>query len=267
MVLLCNGDSWTQGDHPSQQYNWEATKSLDWYDIIPQFGNPTTGNVSKNWPSVPAEQRVTDYKFYDSDVWPKVLGRELKLPTYNSGRLGCSNQIIVRSTLYSIKYLQDKGYKDIFVVIGWTTMYRQDIFEKRDGKYEIAQRRPNPDFKELDKYGSEIDFRYNTLFSESIIALQSFLTLNKIPFLFFNAFDVLDKGTNPLLHSYIDKNNWVNKTYEVPHFKSYISEKYNTDWSHNNSTNKYFVGSHPTDFSHIQWGKYLAKYIKEKFAF
>ena len=39
MILLTNGDSWTQGDSPSQTINWNATKSLDWYDIIPHFGD------------------------------------------------------------------------------------------------------------------------------------------------------------------------------------------------------------------------------------
>ena len=31
MILLTNGDSWTQGDSPAQTPNWEATKTLDWY--------------------------------------------------------------------------------------------------------------------------------------------------------------------------------------------------------------------------------------------
>ena len=29
MILLTNGDSWTQGDSPAQTINWEATKTLD----------------------------------------------------------------------------------------------------------------------------------------------------------------------------------------------------------------------------------------------
>ena len=38
MILLCNGDSWTQGDSPAQQINWKAKPNLDWYNIIPDFG-------------------------------------------------------------------------------------------------------------------------------------------------------------------------------------------------------------------------------------
>ena len=42
MILLTNGASWTQGDSPAQTINWEATKTLDLYDIIPEFGNIST---------------------------------------------------------------------------------------------------------------------------------------------------------------------------------------------------------------------------------
>jgi len=29
MILLTTGDSWTQGDSPAQNINWEATKNID----------------------------------------------------------------------------------------------------------------------------------------------------------------------------------------------------------------------------------------------
>ena len=41
MILLCNGDSWTQGDSPAQQFNWNAKPNLDWYNVIPDFGEPS----------------------------------------------------------------------------------------------------------------------------------------------------------------------------------------------------------------------------------
>ena len=93
MILLTNGDSWTQGDSPAQTPNWEATKTLDWYDIIPNFGDETE-----------CSQRIL-YKFYDSPVWPKVLGEKLGVETWNAGRLGTSNQTIFRTTINSINYL------------------------------------------------------------------------------------------------------------------------------------------------------------------
>ncbi len=53
MILLTNGDSWTQGDAPAQDINWEAKPNLDWYNIIPDFGEPSS----------PTDDRIT-YKFY-----------------------------------------------------------------------------------------------------------------------------------------------------------------------------------------------------------
>ena len=49
MILLTNGDSWTQGDSPAQDLNWEAKPNLDWYNIMPNFGEPT----------IPCDDRIT----------------------------------------------------------------------------------------------------------------------------------------------------------------------------------------------------------------
>ena len=91
--LYTIGDSWTQGDSPAQDLNWKAKPNLDWYNIVPDFGEPTT----------PCNDRIT-YKFYDSEVWPKVLGKKLGVETWNCGKLGVSNDRIFRTTINSIEY-------------------------------------------------------------------------------------------------------------------------------------------------------------------
>ena len=116
MILFTNGDSWTQGDSPAQDINWNATKTEDWYDIVPYFGQIYkyyTNNKLKN----ETDTRIL-YKFYDSDVWPKVLGKKLGVETWNAGRLGDSNSDIYSSTIQSIEYLKKQGKKDIFAIIG-----------------------------------------------------------------------------------------------------------------------------------------------------
>lgn len=126
MVLLTNGDSWTQGDSPSQTLNWKATKSLNWYDIVPNFGNIFT--------PIPNPPKADDnnllYKFYDSDIWPKILGRGLGMETWNAGRMGTSNDNIVRTTLSSIEYLESIGKTDLFVVIGLTSLMRYETWNQ-----------------------------------------------------------------------------------------------------------------------------------------
>ena len=72
MILLCNGDSWTQGDNPAQTVNWDSNESLDWYNIPNNFG-------SYHLPT-----KSVQLKFYDSEVWPKVLGRNLKIVFFTS---------------------------------------------------------------------------------------------------------------------------------------------------------------------------------------
>ena len=73
MILLTNGDSWTQGDSPAQTPNWKAKKTLDWYDIVPNFGNLYKYVDQDGTPIVTNNTRIL-YKFYDSPVWPKKLG-------------------------------------------------------------------------------------------------------------------------------------------------------------------------------------------------
>jgi hypothetical protein len=141
MIILTNGDSWTQGDHPAQDINWEAEKNTEWYDVPNDFGNKEFTPDSK-----------LSKKFYDSEVWPKVLGRQLynlnsKIKVVNGGRLGSSNSSICRRTV--------NLFKDI---------------------------RTNTDLTER---SFTEDFILNVLF------LQNFFYINNIDYLFFNCFDYI----------------------------------------------------------------------------
>ena len=73
------------------------------------------------------------YKFYDSEVWPKILGKKLGIETWNAGRLGTSNDNIVRTTLGSIDYLESIGKTDLFVVIGLTSLMRYETWNQDEG--------------------------------------------------------------------------------------------------------------------------------------
>lgn len=248
MILLTNGDSWTQGDSPAQDINWEAKPNLDWYDIIPNFGEPTC----------PCDDRIT-YKFYDSDVWPKVLGKKLGLETWNCGRNGASNDRIVRSTIHSVEYLESLGKKDLFVVIGLTALTRFSNFNNTKGRLIYDEIHL---YDDMMKNITNLDILYQQ-HMVNIINLQNYLKMKNIPYLIFNAFDTdMEKDLKKIkLYDSIDLNNIYNKDFK-PHFLNYMEKNFNTDWGNDD---EYFRTSHPRDKSHIEWAKQLHKYIKENY--
>ena len=248
MILLCNGDSWTQGDSPAQKYDWESRRNLDWYNIIPDFGEPTC----------PTDDKLT-YKFYDSDVWPKVLGKKLGLETWNCGRNGASNDRIFRSTINSVEYLESLGKKDLFVVIGLTSLTRFSNLEKQNDRLVYNDVHLPHDFR---KYMTNIDVVYHKHLV-NIINLQNYLKMKNIPYLIFNAFDKeMERDLKKIkLYDSIDLNNIYNKDFK-PHFRNFIDNKFNTNWG---IKGKHYQTIHPTDFSHIEWGNELYKYIKENY--
>jgi len=248
MILLCNGDSWTQGDSPAQQINWKAKPNLDWYNIIPDFGEPSS----------PTDNRIT-YKFYDSDVWPKVLGNKLGWETWNCGRLGASNDRIIRTTINSVEYLESLGKKDLFVVIGLTSLTRFSNLERKNNRLVYNDVHL---WHELMKNITNLDVvYYNHLVN--IIHLQNYFKMKNIPYLIFNTFDVNMESdlTKHKLYDNIDLNNIYNKDFK-PHFRNFIDNKFNTNMG---VDGKHYQTIHPTDFSHIEWGNELHRYIKENY--
>ena len=176
MILFTNGDSWTQGDSPAQDINWEAKKTLDWYDIVPFFGDLYT-HIDKNRNVDPVDKTRVLYKFYDSPVWPKELGKRLGVETWNAGRLGDSNYDIKSTTIQSIEWLKKQGKKDIFAIIGWTSQIRIPVYcVDGEGQTKIGQQRP-------DKYeaANEIYKRMNFIQNEfllHILQLQNYFKVN-----------------------------------------------------------------------------------------
>ena len=241
MILLCNGDSWTQGDSPAQQINWKAEPNLDWYNIIPDFGEFSN----------PCEDRIL-YKFYDSDVWPKVLGKNFGIETWNCGRLGASNDRIVRTTINSIEYLESLGKTDIFVVIGLTSINR---YSNLTPKFTHSELREN-----TNNEVSPILIQRNLV---NLINIQNYLSMKGYDYLIFNTFDrgMENDFKRYKLYDNINLNNIYNKDFK-PHFKNYIEKEFNTNWE---DTDDYFITAHPTDKSHIEWANNLYKYIKENY--
>jgi len=254
MILLCNGDSWTQGDADSQEVNWKAKPNLDWYNIIPNFGELTAR----------CNDRIT-YKFYDSDVWPKVLGRKLGVETWNCGRNGVSNARIIRTTLHSVEYLESLGKKDLFVVVGLTSLLRYSVLmnQKKDRwKHYKINYKEERFIKDTYPINAEVKFKNDLI---ELINFQNYLKMKNIPYLIFNSFDENMKRDWKDLSFYkdIDLTNIYNKDFK-PHFREFIEEGHNSSMFNND---EYFKFMHPTDKSHIEWGEQLNKYIRSNYEF
>lgn len=253
MTLLCTGDSWTQGDSPAQQINWEAIPNLDWYHITPDFGD-------RNYP---ADDRVL-YKFYDSEVWPKTVGRHLGMETFNSGRLGADNKRIVRGGINSIRYLRDNGHNNIFLIAGFTSYTRVPLYRVKEDRGVLTHYQVRPSMEYFKKYFVNLNVLRDDFLLE-VLSLQNFCEINNIRYLFFNAFDNVDNIENSPLYSYLKKEHWINHDPVHFTFKNYIINKFRKNLGRDewNDKSDYFVTNHPTDLSHKHWGDFLFKYIKE----
>jgi hypothetical protein len=257
MILLTNGDSWTQGDSPAQNINLKASKTLDWYDIPDLMGSSdmTTSHHG----------HVERYKFYESDVWPKVLGGKLKIETLNAGLGGNCNRSISERTINLVSDLINKGQTEIFCIIGWSSSQRVSVFELKenfDGKNKLNKIQYRPMMKNTREGISDIFYDNTNLYQvehlHSIINLQNFLKINNVNYLMFNAFDKFELNAPTYLNKLIDLNYWIDGDMKKAHFKDYIINNNSiTDWD----TSDWFVTSHPTDKSHVEWGNYLYKYI------
>ena len=250
MILFTNGDSWTQGDSPAQEINWEATKTEEWYDIIPNFGNLYNSN--------PEAGTKILYKFYDSPVWPKELGKRLGVETWNAGRLGDSNYDIKISTIQGIEWLKAQGKKNIFAIIGWTSQIRIPIYTvNAEGETEVVQQRPDA-VKSANNLYEKDNFIQNE-FLHNILDIQNYFKVNNIDYLMFNAFDPFKDFNNHYMSEVIDRTKWINHTVTPAHFKEYILQKYDLkNWD----VSPYFITAHPRDISHKAWAKYLYNYIQ-----
>ena len=263
MVLLTNGDSWTRGDYPAQSITSKTTKSLDWYDIP----NLTLTDMRRE------HSHKTRYEFYDSDVWPKVLGRKLKMETLNAGFGGSCNRSISERTINLVSDLINKGETDIFCVIGWSSSQRVSIFEVKEnpkiegGSERICKVQYRPHSWNITKPISKVFYDNTNLYQiehlHSIINLQNFLKVNNINYLMYNAFDKFELEASTNLSKLVDLNHWVDGNMVNAHFKEYIiSTNPIKNWGTDKTPSEWFISQHPTDKSHTEWGEYLHKYIK-----
>jgi len=117
--------------------------------------------------------------------WPKLLAKNLGMECVNLATEGISNEFIARDILL---YLTDRDNNtDIFVIIGWTAIEREEFYnDKKNEWFTIT----NWGESYLKNYVTNLktvenDFRKSMM---SKIAIQNFLKINDIFYLFFDTF-------------------------------------------------------------------------------
>jgi len=219
------------------------------------YGAELGGETVTNGVSV--EEHNPDFR--KKNAWPSILGKLLKVEkTFNDAIGGGGNDRMFRTTMeWTSNYLQDNDGKDLFVVIGWSAPERTE--------YRIDNEWINilPNFSPIHVLQNVVElqkFHVNNIMNDRrdytasinyMLALQSWLQINLIPFVFFNALHVYwpkIKEIN-ILRTYIDRNSY----YKFD----------DRDFCMHSFCQDYPCGprQHPLDEGHRQWANTLHRYI------
>ncbi len=191
MKLIIHGDSWAQG-----------SELID-PDLKYKYPNLKPEQIEKNL-------FLFNENYQLRKSFGGILSNHIGLNTYtNLAHAGCSNDSIVRETVrhisHEMKNFQQKG-SDLFVLIQWTWASRVDFFFD-EPVFWLPDHNLETDgtsyWQTLCLYDSVNKSSYNKMrncyyqhcfhsqenisrFLHQVLFLQSFLKVNKIPFLFFS---------------------------------------------------------------------------------
>jgi hypothetical protein len=193
------------------------------------------------------------------DSFVNVLARNYNLPIINSACPGGSNQRILRTTIEDVSKLLMQNKKP-FVLISWTLPHRFELYST-DRKEFVTFSSPNSAADiELgntiwSKWASDKTDVIN--FLTQVIALQSFLKQNNIPYFMTNVFkivyELLDKSEIELYQSQIDVDYYM---YNLP-LKVLLTPYINIEWG----------VDHPLKEGHSIIAKFLIEQINIRYSF
>lgn len=221
-----------------------------------------------------------DPLYYGDDpkrfTWPRWLAEELGIPNVINDSLGGgSNQRIKRMTVDFVQSLSDAECKDTLIVLGFTTVERNEIYISEHGvgdwyRFNAAQKFSDYNYPELstekkkavDKLlQSYVAEAYDNaaaleMFYHDVYLLKNLMENRGIRYVFFCALPLLSwlpdnraKEFSDMLQSRIDSDRILRQP--MAHFLA---------------DNKYRMTSciHPFIDGQIAWAKNLAMIIKEK---
>ena len=199
------------------------------------------------------------------ETYGDVVAEHFGAKFYNLAESGGSLQCMNRKILEWSGENKDK-FKDILVIVGLTSYRRIEVWNnKLDNWYSTSLFFQDPelywskilkvDWSEEERKNYFINF-YNDnaqiiIANNIIIGLQSFLTLNSIDHIFFDALAPPNKEWNNLVSS----ENW----YKHPEYES-MGDFTNKNFEMRASKDD----NHPNKRAHKYWAECLLEYINEK---
>lgn len=163
---------------------------------------------------------IERYNYLESYAWPKKLGDLLQISNViNQAEGAGSNARMMRTTIeFLLNYPKDK-YKSLFVVLGWTTVDRNEIYLQEDDKkgwckFNINQPVSShyapsfrPDFSKsflykIDNWQKEYiaefqnDYMAFQTYFQQMYLMKNLLENLKIKYLFFNSLNSYYRLTN-----------------------------------------------------------------------
>jgi hypothetical protein len=244
-LLYTNGCSWTFGDGVSEH---------------PGF--PRTHNAT------------IDYENMKNYAWPSVLANKLGYEVVNDSIAGGSNVRIVRTTVDFIMNYPKENYQDLVIIIGWTTVERDEIYIDHDtmpgwirfnagheftNKEQFSDKRfTKDDLKTLDEYRRiYMTYMYNHRINLKKYIQQKFILSNLlenlgIKYIFFDALPPEwisnDEAQSPEMANYFEELKLIKTPY-------YLEQSFLNFCKDNNIILSSCL--HPMIDGHILWAEYM----------
>lgn len=136
--------------------------------------------------------RDLDPEYKTENAWPQKVASSLDMSCVNIAQGGASNEKITRTTIeWTADYLKENKAEDLFVVIGWSAPQRTEIKIGEQWFDFMPHHIPtNKKLKTVHDFYLDHIYDHISDYAKSLISvlsLQSWLKVNKIPYLFTNS--------------------------------------------------------------------------------
>jgi hypothetical protein len=241
-LIYTNGDSWTAGIgmDTAELFNYSPSKS---WDLIKKFR------------------------------WTEKLAEKLSCNYINEALGAGSNKRMVRKTCDFILRRPPESYKNLLVVLGWTTIDRDEVYIEHDDFHHWCRFNANQSFSEQLTYGKfdiedkqfvknidklqkkQIELTYNlsanlAIYYQQLFLMSQMLESYGIRYIFFNSITIMENpDTIPAFERY-------RKILESPKF---YKMKENYAWSEHCVINNLPMSEckHPLLEAHANWAELM----------